>query len=60
MLNMQTFHKKLVSPTTRRRPDSYLDALSAITKITPDKLNILASDLEWEPWGPSTTEPATV
>ena len=59
MLNMQTFHKKLVSATARKQ-DSYLNALSAITKIAPDKLNILASDLEWEPWDSSATEPAKI
>ena len=59
MLNMQTFHKKLLSVTTCKQ-DPYLSVLSAITKITPDKLNILASDLAWEPWDSAVTEPENI
>jgi hypothetical protein len=58
MLNMQTFHKKMVSPRTRNQ-GSYLNALSAITRIKPDKLNILASELDWEQWAPAT-EPTNI
>ncbi|MGC1376264.1 MAG: hypothetical protein WA821_08580 [Anaerolineales bacterium] len=56
MLNMQVFHKLL--STASEKKDSYLDALSAITRINPDKLNVLGSAPDWDYWSSSTTEPA--
>ena len=56
MLNMQAFHKLLSSISEKK--DSYLDALSAITRINPDKLDVLHSDLDWTEWGSPITEPA--
>jgi hypothetical protein len=56
MLNMQAFHKLL--STASEKKDSYLDALSAITRISPDKLDVLNSGLGWDQWFSSTTEPA--
>jgi hypothetical protein len=56
MLNMQAFHKLL--STASENKDSYFNALSAITQINLVKLDILNSNLSWEDWGPSVTEPA--
>lgn len=56
MLNMQAFHKLL--STASEKKDSYLDALSAITRISPDKLDVLDSAPDWGQWASSTTEPA--
>ncbi len=49
MLNMQTFHEFLSSVSEKK--DSYFDALSAITRISPEKVAILGAGLDWEPWG---------
>lgn len=56
MLNMQAFHKLLSSVSEKK--DAYLDALSAIASISPDKLAILGAGLDWDPWDSSNTEPA--
>jgi hypothetical protein len=53
---MQAFHKLL--STASEKKDSYLDALSAITRIDPDKLNVLGEAPDWQYWDSSTTEPA--
>ena len=53
---MQVFHKLL--STASEKKDSYLDARSAISKISPDKLNLPDSGPSWDYWGDAATEPA--
>ncbi len=48
MSNMQSFHKSLSAIPENQ--DSYLKALVALTKVSPDQLTAMTRDLAWQPW----------
>ncbi len=47
MLNMKMFHQLLCAS---EKQDSYLEALRALTKVSPVRLKAMSSGLDWQMW----------